>query len=404
MTNLTGLHELFSLDPDAEPIRGFSVAEFEARLTRVQVLMQEANIDVLLLTTEADVRYFSGFQTQFWQSPTRPWYLLVPILGKPVAIIPGIGVECMRQTWIDDIRSWTSPHANDDGVSLLSATLVELAGDQIVIGIPMGRESHARMPLKDIDRVKALLRSAVWQDANTVLQRTRQIKSPAEIAKIRHVCQLVSNVFEQLPHFIKPGMSELDVFRAFKIACLMQGVDDPAYLVGGANAGGYSDIISPASTRLLQQGDLLMLDTGCVWDGYFCDFDRNYAIHNGESLVNDTYRILWDATEAGIAAAVPGARCADVFTAMHQVVEKHSSADSRDAGRLGHGLGMQLTEPPSIVAFDQTIIEPGMVLTLEPGYYFAPGRMMVHEENIVIRDSGAELLTRRAPEYLPVVG
>ncbi|MEM7652623.1 MAG: M24 family metallopeptidase, partial [Pseudomonadota bacterium] len=75
-----------------------------------------------------------------------------------------------------------------------------------------------------------------------------------------------------------------------------------------------------------------------------------------------------------------------------------------DVGRMGHGLGMQLTEWPSHTPGDHTVLAPGMVLTLEPGMEFAPGKVMVHEENIVIREGGAEYLTRRASRSIPIVG
>lgn len=82
--------------------------------------MAEGSIDALLLTTEPEVRYFSGFLTQFWQSPTRPWFLVVPATGRPVAVIPEIGEPLMSQTWIDDFRTWPSPSPDDEGVSLLA--------------------------------------------------------------------------------------------------------------------------------------------------------------------------------------------------------------------------------------------------------------------------------------------
>ena len=74
-----------------------------------------------------------------------------------------------------------------------------------------------------------------------------------------------------------------------------------------------------------------------------------------------------------------------------------------DVGRLGHGLGMQLTEQPSNTPSDGTVLQPGMVLTLEPGMTFAPARQMVHEENLVVTEDGAEWLTRRGPRDLPVI-
>ncbi len=108
------------------PLRGFTQTEFEARTERAQRMMRALEVDAILLTTEPHVRYFSGFLTQFWQSPTRPWFLLLPLSGKPIAVIPTIGVAGMQQTWIDDIRSWSSPQPQDDGVSLLLSTIREL--------------------------------------------------------------------------------------------------------------------------------------------------------------------------------------------------------------------------------------------------------------------------------------
>ena len=112
---------------------------------------------------------------------------------------------------------------------------------------------------------------------------------------------------------------------------------------------------------------------------------------------------VFDATDAGFEAARPGATSADVFSAMQHVLAK-SGALGNDVGRLGHGLGMQLTEWPSNMATDMTVLRPGMVLTLEPGMTFRPGRVMVHEENIVITEAGARYLTRRAPRTMPVIG
>jgi Xaa-Pro aminopeptidase len=386
--------------------RGFSIDEYQSRLQAVQAAMATMGLGIILLTDEHNIRYFSGFFTQFWQSPTRPWFLLVPASGKPVAVIPQIGAECMGRTWIEDIRTWASPHPDDDGVGLLADTITELAGAAPVIGLLQGRETFLRMPLADFERLRAQLAGAAWHDVTASMQRLRAVKSEAEIAKIRRACHAASRAFAEMPAMLRPGMSEIEAFRAFKIACLDEGADDVSYLVGSAGPGGYGDIISPPSARRLTAGDVLILDTGSLWDGYFCDFDRNFAVGRISDEANAAYEIVWAATEAGLEAVRPGMTCADLFHVMHRAMtggESNVAGDS-NVGRLGHGLGMQLTEFPSLTPFDQTVLETGMVLTLEPGFSFATGRMMVHEENIVVRETGAELLSARAPRTMPVIG
>lgn len=386
----------------APPPRGFPEDEFAARTEKAQAAMAAAGLDALLLTTDVELRYFSGFLTQFWQSPTRPWYMVVPAKGKPVAVIPTIGVDCMGHTWIEDIRSWSSPQPVDDGLTLLAETLREFAGSVPRIGILKGRETYLRMPVADFEGLQASLPDAVFTDSTAIFRTLRMVKSPREIAKIAYVCDAASAAFEAAPRLFHAGQSDIEVFRAFKIECLSRGVDDVRYLVGGAGQGGYGDIISPPRGRELRDGDVLILDTGCYFDGYYCDFDRNFAFGRADDAAHRAYEVAWRATEAALAEVRPGATCADLFNAMQSVLEA-GGALGNDVGRLGHGLGMQLTEWPSHTAWDETVLRAGMVLTLEPGMTFAEGKVMVHEENIVVREDGAELLTRRAAPELPTI-
>jgi len=390
----------FDLPP--APPRGFPDVEFEARTARAQAMMADAGLKAMLVLTEPEVRYFTGFLTPFWQSPTRPWFTVIPAKGKPVAVIPAIGAECMARTWVDDIRTWSSPCPEDEGVSLLAETIRECTDGAGAIGLPMGPETALRMSLNDFYRLGEIVAPMQFQDASPIIRTLRMTKSEMEIDKIRHICGVLSSVFEALPAHLSMGMHEIDIFRTFKTLSLDAGADDVAYLVGGLGEGGYGDIISPPSERESRRGDVLILDTGASFDGYFCDFDRNYVFGETTDAAKRAHDVVWQATEAGLAAARPGNTCADLFNAMQRVMDA-GGAMGNDVGRLGHGLGMQLTEWPSNTPTDMTVLKPGMVMTLEPGMTFAKGKVMVHEENIVIRDGAPELLSRRAPADMPVI-
>jgi Xaa-Pro aminopeptidase len=352
----------------------------------------------MVLTTETDVRYFTGFLTRFWESPTRPWFLVVPQSGMPVAVIPSIGAALMRKTWITDIRTWSAPDLMDDGVTLLADTIRQVVGAGARIGVPDGHGTHLRMPLQDYQRVKDLLPQATFTSDHRIIETLRRIKSGAELAKIERACTIAGRAFDRVGEIAGAAVPLDQVFRDFQSMCLAEGADWVPYLAGGTGPLGYDDVISPAGPEPLQHGHVLMLDTGLVWDGYFCDFDRNYAIGPVSDQVHSAYTILLEATQAGQEAAVIGATAADIYHAMDRVLT--GGRGGGDAGRLGHGLGMQLTEWPSFIATDPTEIVAGMVITLEPGMTMSDGSVLVHEDDFVITEQGARQLTPRAPKQM----
>ncbi|MDH3858433.1 MAG: Xaa-Pro peptidase family protein [Gammaproteobacteria bacterium] len=385
------------------PERGFAMSEFEVRTERAQQLMRDEKIDVMLLTTEPHVRYFSGFLTQFWQSPTRPWFLLLPLSGKPIAVIPSIGVAGMQQCWIDDIRSWSSPQPQDDGISLLLAAIREIPRRFGRLAMTLGTESYLRMPARDYRHLETELTEFELADCADLMLRLCSVKSSAEIAKIRYVCELASDSFNALPEFARMGQSERDILRAMRIDLLSRGADHTPYIVSASGQGGYGDIIMGPSDRVLEDGDVLIIDTGTIYDGYYCDFDRNFGFGHASEQSLRAYETVYRSTDAGLATARPGATTTDIWQAMWSVLERGGAQGNDDIGRMGHGLGAQLTEWPSITATDQTPLVPGMVITLEPGMEFEPGKLMVHEENILITESGAELLSKRAAAEMPII-
>ncbi|MEP1353621.1 MAG: Xaa-Pro peptidase family protein [Tateyamaria sp.] len=380
---------------------GFETSEFQARVARAQNHMEAADLDALLLTTEPEVRYFTGYLTRFWESPTRPWFVILPATGAPIAVIPSIGAPLMGQTWVQDIRTWRSPDYSDDGIGLLIDALGDVVPKGGRIGVPSGPETHLRLPLDNWADLRQRMDACSFTDDAGILRRLRLVKSQAEVQKITAACAIADRAFARVPEIARAGVPLAQVFRAFQMLCLEEGADWVSYLAGGAGPGGYGDIIAPATNAPLNTGDVLMLDTGVVRDGYFSDFDRNWSVGQPSGATQDAYAKLLDASDAGFAIARPGATAAELFHAMDKVLT--GGAGGSDAGRYGHGLGMQLTEWPSLIPNDHTVLEPGMVLTLEPGLATNTGNTLVHEENIVITDTGVRYLSTPALREIPVI-
>ncbi len=383
------------------PKRGFSEKEFENRLIKAQKIMYSYKLDGLLVTTPQNIRYFSGYDSQFWESPTRPWFVVIPATSKPIAIVPEIGESEFNKTWLDEIRTWPSPRPEDEGVSLLKDTLENLKKTHGNVGAEFGKEMTIRMPVKDLEKLRKTINLNII-DGSDALWDIRMVKTNAEIEHIKYICSIASDAYNQLPSKIAIGDTERDVVRKLKIDMLQKGADSVPFMPGFSGEGGVSQIVCGPTDKVLNNGDILCIDTGSTYDGYFCDFDRNYAFGEISSEVERIHETLWVATEAGIKAAIPGATTDEVWVAMNTIIQEAGTIGN-NVGRLGHGLGLQLTEPPSHRPGDNTRIVENMVLTIEPSMEYAPGKMIVHEENIAITKDGSRLLTKRAPRQMPII-
>jgi Xaa-Pro aminopeptidase len=179
------------------------VEEFKERLSRAQAAMEENGLDAMFFTTEANVFYYSGFVSQFWQSPTRPFFCVVPRKGQyPTVVVPGLCEGGMKKTWIPEshIKSWAAPAPVDDGITLLKEAFSKLEVKYSKVGIPMGQETSVRMPLVDLhDLEETFADRFTFTDCTLVAKNIRNIKSPREFAKMRTVCQMVGRAFENFP-------------------------------------------------------------------------------------------------------------------------------------------------------------------------------------------------------------
>lgn len=366
----------------------FSVEEYQERVKRAQIRMEALGFDALLLTTKVEFTYFSGFYTQFWESPTRPWFLLLPRTGDPIAIIPAIGVQLMASTWIRDIRTWSAPNLQSDGIDILRDAIIEIIGPSGKIALPSGMETHLRMPLNDLAQLQQMIGpiTCVWDEGLT--RDLRVVKSVAEIERVENSCNIAARAFARVGEIVREGTTKSQIFRNFQMLCLEEGADNVPYLAGGFGANGYGDVISPADDQTIESGDILMLDTGLVSNRYFCDFDRNFVLGKPNQLVADAHKKLVEASNLVINEIKPGMRCSDVYTKLANAL-----GSSDNVGRMGHGLGLQLTEWPSIMADEDFILEKNMVMTIEPSIETVDGMMLVHEENIVITANGCRQLT-----------
>ena len=378
----------------------FPKEEFISRIEKIQIHIEKENIDAVIITSPSNFRYFTGLDSNFWESPTRPWYLIISKKNPIKAIIPSIGITAMQNTLVNDIETWESPNPKDEGISLLKKNIKSFPKNSN-IGFELGMETYLRMSIKEFLKIKKDLQEYNFIDSTNIVWSLRKIKSDLEIKNIEKVCSITSKVFNNLINKISLGMSEREIATIFKKDLINNGVDYIMYLSCASGINGYNQIICNPSEKKIGDGDILIIDTGSTVNGYYCDFDRNFGFGNINQKSLDAYNKLWDATEKTLEIIKPGISCKEVYESLSKNL--FSSNVKSNVGRMGHGFGLQLTEPPSIMIDDNTILEKNMILALEPSIEIENDLMLVHEENILITQNGNRLLTSRTPKELPVI-
>ena len=378
----------------------FPKEEYLKRLDNIHKKLENENIDAIVITSPANFRYFSGLDSNFWESPTRPWFLIISKNGKIKALVPSIGLSAIESTFIKDIEVWQSPNPKDEGTSLLKK-IIKTFPKNSNIGFELGMETYLRMSIKEFLKIKKDLQEYNFIDSTNIVWSLRKIKSDLEIKNIEKICSITSKVFNNLINKISLGMSEREIATIFKKDLINNGVDYIMYLSCASGINGYNQIICNPSEKKIGDGDILIIDTGSTLNGYYCDFDRNFGFGNINQKSLDAYNKLWDATEKTLEIIKPGISCKEVYESLSKNL--FSSNVKSNVGRMGHGFGLQLTEPPSIMIDDNTILEKNMILALEPSIEIENDLMLVHEENILITQNGNRLLSSRTPKELPVI-
>jgi Xaa-Pro aminopeptidase len=256
------------------------------------------------------------------------------------------------------------------------------------------------IPVADVDRLRQ--GNFAISMAGPGLRELRAVKEPQELQVLALACQITARALEALAAEISVGDSEVQVARRLESLFADSGAEDRAFRTIVA-AGPHSAVPHHQPTsRALQQGDLLVIDCGALVDGYHADMTRTFVV-GAEPLpwqqeIHDAVR---QAQRAGIRAAVPGATARDVDNAARSVIASAGFGDAFTHG-TGHGVGLQIHEPPMLTAGSVDSISAGSPITIEPGIYL-PGRGGVRIEDTIVVGDPTRVLTE-APRDLIVVG
>lgn len=381
----------------------FSRAEFENRWERARAAMSAAHIDALLITSEANYRYLSGHPSQVWLNRFRPTFMVLPVNGDPALVTVASETSVARtSSFIQDVRPFVA--FTEPGVKELAGVFAErgLAGG--TIGCELGVGQRLGMPVSDLQALERQLPGARFVDAGSLLWQLRLVKSPVEVAYLRRANEINGHAVSRVLQTARAGWTERDVYRELATTVMSLGAERPGYIPVNADPRAPDSLTGGPTDRPLREGKMVYIDTGCTYRGYWADVARVFAVGRASDHQFRMYRIVHQALQRSLEAVRPGKPVADIMRAALRELEAGGVLKyTGRLGRIGHGTGLDLTEPPSINLEDPAVMEVGMALNVEPNFVTEEGNFIL-EEDIIVTADGPEVLSMRAAPELPVVG
>lgn len=388
-------------------LTAFSPTEYQRRLSELRHQMAQNNMDAILLTTDANHRYFTGHVTHRWTHKYTAIFALLPQQGEPVLIVtPMEACMCEADSWIKTIRTFAATHIQQ-GIHVITDTVRDLGLETSRIGTELGGVMWMRMPPNDFYQLQQNLPQVEFTDASSLLWKIRACKSNAEVDLIRQAVAITDQAYQALFATVEVGMSEQDIYRILAVEHLSRGAETPGSItlapyIPGTNSP-VNQTLRRHTNRILTQGELIAQDAGGIYQGYWSDYTRMYALGQARHTHQEGYRVVYSCLQSAIAATRAGVPIANLVNAakVTMVQAGHAEYANRVSG-IGHAMGLEIIEPPFIAFENDVMLEAGMILTIEPSLLI-DGAFIMLEEDVLVTTDGCEVLSAPAPKDLPIL-
>jgi Xaa-Pro aminopeptidase len=382
--------------------KAIPVDEYFLRLAKLRARMHEADLAAVLLGTGMNLQYLCGLPSPE-RNVARPFFLLIPLHGNLMLFChTALEEESRRAACVGEIRTY--PGLSRVPITLLRDAIADIGAATGRIGMELGYEQSLDISPLELQRLHAAVPAAEWIDVADMLWTMRMIKSENEIACLRESCQIVAAAYRHTFATARAGMTERQIYDVM-LARLQSGGTE-VFLVITSGVGNYDLISKRADERVIETGDMVWMDAGCRVAGYWSDYSRAGVAGQPTDLQKQVQVEVATITKDAVAHIRPGVRCSDVaryaLARLGELPVAVTSSLAERAGRVGHGIGLTMTEPPHLGVHDDTVFAPGMAITVEPGIATEFGTFHV-EENVVVRDGPCELLSS-APRILSPLG
>jgi Xaa-Pro dipeptidase len=355
-----------------------------SRLDKLNASLRSSELDAVILNPGPTLTHLTGLRFHLME---RPVVLMFAKDQDPAIVLPELELQKVASLPYQlQVFAYPENPSEWDGAFRKAVQALGLDGKRIGV-------EPRQLRLLEFRHVKAGAPEAEYPDASEVLSALRLRKDRAEVEAMRRAVKIAQAALEATLPLIKLGMTEKELSSELVVQLLRSGSEPEMpfapIVSGGPNAA--NPHASP-SERKLQAGDLLVIDWGATYDGYISDLTRTFAVADVDNEYVKLHQIVQEANAAGRAAAKPGVPCAYVDQAARAVIEQ-AGYGRFFTHRTGHGIGMEGHEEPYMRGDNLQLLEPGMAFTVEPGIYLPERNGVRVEDNVVITETGADVLS-----------
>ena len=342
------------------------------RINRLGKIIDDLSLDAILVWNLTNVHYLSGF--------TGSEAALVVSKGKSFFITDSrYTTQASQQVTGFDFR------ISYEKITLIAEALKEIAAKRI------GYEDET-LTVSNYRQVSGGTPGAEFIPLSTRVDELRLHKDPEEIAIMRRSAWAAEVGLQNALAILRPGVTEMEVAIELETGMRRAGALKPSFdtIVGSGPRGALPH--GTASDKVLEEGEMIVIDFGCILDGYCSDETVTVALGRVGGEERKVYEIVRAAQEAAIAALAPGVSLREVDKVARDYIGNAGFGQYFGHG-LGHGVGLEIHEGPRVSTKTEAVAEPGMVVTIEPGIYL-PGRFGVRiEDTLLVNESGCEKIT-----------
>jgi Xaa-Pro dipeptidase len=354
---------------------------YEMRINQVKSYMREHNIEAALVTSPTNVYFFTGF----FSDPHERFMALLIDLREDFTqlIVPSLDQEAAEG--VSFVKNIVPVEDTEDPYQLL--------GSIIGSGLREIAIEKSQINLLQYERLTSIFADINLVNLESFIAQLRLNKSPEDIKIVKHAVKVAERVLEHGVKKAKLGMTELELAAELEFQMKVLGADRPAFattvLAGSRTALPHGK----PSTYKIQHGDFLLFDLGVFINGYCSDITRTFMVGEASAKQSEIYQTVLAANERAIEAVKLGESLREVDLAAREWIEAKGYGPYF-IHRVGHGLGLEIHEPPSVHALNESKITPGLLFTIEPGIYVPEiGGVRIEDDIYVHADGQVEVLT-----------